>query len=81
MNGNGSASSNAHPLGVATKDDIVILGINAFRVVAGEVSLLPDGTLIGEYETRSVPLDAVDDLYDDGARVLEVSSCYVGRWR
>lgn len=81
MDSNLSASSNAHPLGVATKDDVVILGINAFRLVAGEVALLSDGTLTGEYETQSIPLDCVDDLHDDGAKVLEVSTYYVGRWR
>lgn len=81
MNGNNSASSSALPLGVVTKDDIIIFGENAFRVVAGEASLLSDGTLIGEYETSSIPLGAVDDLHDDGAKVLEVSSYYVGRWR
>lgn len=81
MDSNVSASSSAHPLGVATKDDVIIFGFCAFRVVAGEVSLYSDGTLHGDYETQSIAHDSVEYLHDDGARVLEVSQEYVGRWR
>ncbi len=82
MDGNlPASSSNAHPLGVAVKDDVIIVGQQAFQVVAGEARLFSDGSLDGEYESQLIALDSVDDLHDDGSRVLEFSTYYVGRWR
>lgn len=80
MNGK-SASSNAHPLGTVTKDDVVIIGSKAFQVVAGEARLYPNGSLEGSHELYDISLDIVDDLHDDGIRVFEVTESYVGRWR
>lgn len=80
MDGN-SAPQTAHPLGVITKDDVVILNGIAFQIVAGEAKLYPDGSLNGSYESYTIHPDTVYDLHDDGARIFEVSQSFIGKWR
>ena len=80
MNGS-PVSSSAQPLGIVTKDDVVIVGSAAFQIVAGEATLHRDGSLDGNYESFAISPDMVDDLHDDGTRIFEVSDSFVGRWR
>lgn len=80
MDGNASISS-THPLGTVTKDDVIIVGERAFVIVAGTGLLQYDGSLVGDCETRTVQVESVSDLHDDGLRVFEVSDEFVGQWR
>ena len=80
MDGNAS-DPHPHPLGTVTKDDVVIVNNLAFIIVAGTGSLLDDGSLVGNFETQTIPVESADDLHDDGLRVFEISGEFVGQWR
>lgn len=81
MDGKTPAPQNAQPLGVITKDDVVIRNNTAVLIVAGEARLYPDGTIEGSFESYDILTESLYDLLDDGARIFEVSQDFIGRWR